>query len=339
MENITKSSSEFLRAVREGIVWIDRSERVRLSFTGPDRAKLLQNLTTQDVLNIPIGAGGEAFVTNPQGKTIGFLTLLVDEETIQARGDEGALELLAPHFQKYGLFDDARFEDLSQNTFEIHCAGPGGKEFLAKIVDSRLNEVEYSHIWTRCLNHSVRIVRESPSGLPGFTIIGASAEREEFFESFRDAIESFGGLGINRERFDALRIEAGTPVFGRDVSAANLPQEIGRDEQTLNFRKGCYLGQETVARLDALGHVNKVLKRGRIPNSREVPVIGAALESLGQVVGNITSAAFSEISDAAVFLAFVKRIADENGAELSVVTGNRRARAVLVESSPSERQV
>ena len=59
---------------------------------------------------------------------------------------------------------------------------------------------------------------------------------------------------------NALRIEAGTPVFGKDVTEKNLPQEIGRDDRAISFVKGCYLGQETVARIDALGHVNQVLK-------------------------------------------------------------------------------
>src|SRR5205807_8624579 len=87
---------------------------------------------------------------------------------------------------------------------------------------------------------------------------------------------------------EALRIEAGTPCFGRDVTPENLPQEVGRDARAINFVKGCYLGQETVARIDALGHVNKHLKglkfpRGTVPVP--VPAAGATIEAGGKSVG------------------------------------------------------
>ena len=329
MDQSTTPTGVFLRAVREGIVWIDRSARVRLSITGPDRGNLLQNLTTQDVLHIPIGQGAEAFVTSPQGKTIGFLTVLVDAESIVARADEGALEFLTPHFQKYGLFDDARVEDLSPATFEIHLSGPRADEFVEKIAESQPDKSEYSHVLTSIFGVSVRVVRESPDGLPGFALIGALEEQGGFLSRFQDAIAEFGGSPLTPERFEALRIEAGTPVFGKDVSPANLPQEIGRDERTLNFRKGCYLGQETVARLDSLGHVNKILKKGHVEGSSAVPPIGAAIETSGQVVGTIASSAFSERLDAAVFLAFVKTTASFETAEFSIALGDQRAKAAF----------
>ena len=69
-----------------------------------------------------------------------------------------------------------------------------------------------------------------------------------------------GAPEVDPSEFEALRIEAGRPAFGKDVTEKNLPQEFGRDDRAISFVKGCYLGQETVARLDAMGHVNQVLK-------------------------------------------------------------------------------
>lgn len=326
---------EWIRAVRQDLVWLERSERTRISVRGPDRSKLLQNLTTQDVLSIPAGAGAEAFVTNPQGKTIGYVSILAGESDLLVRADEGAAETLAAHFQKYGVFDDARVEDLSPNTFELSCFGPRAKDFFSKVAEDLPNETEYSHVDAPMFGGSVLIARESPAGFAGFCLIGSIAERERFMKRFREAIDAFGGREIGREIFDALRIEAGTPVFGRDVTAANLPQEIGRDDRTLNFKKGCYLGQETVARLDALGHVNKILKRGRIVDSLDVPAVGATLEANGRPVGAVTSAAFSEPAAAPVFLAFVKTSAIADDAEWTIHLGNRRVKAILIDAERS----
>lgn len=88
------------------------------------------------------------------------------------------------------------------------------------------------------------------------------------------------------------RLETGFPWFPVDVNEDNLPQEVARDEQAISFNKGCYLGQETVARLDAMGHVNRMLTGIKIDDA-SLPVVGAEITSDGQVVGKITSVTYS----------------------------------------------
>ena len=100
---------------------------VRLEVAGPDRAKFLHNLTTNDVKRLAAGAGHEAFVTSPQGKTLGYVTLLADRPGSSLRTDPGSLERLLPHLQKYGVFDDVAIDDVSAPTFEFHLAGPAGR--------------------------------------------------------------------------------------------------------------------------------------------------------------------------------------------------------------------
>src|SRR5688500_14393655 len=97
---------EGYRAAQEGVGWIDRSDRVRLDVTGPDRAQFLHNLTTNEVKRLPAGRGCEAFVTSPQGRTLGYVSLLAAEDRIVLRSDPGGLESVMPHLQKYGALDD-----------------------------------------------------------------------------------------------------------------------------------------------------------------------------------------------------------------------------------------
>ena len=114
--------------------------------------------------------------------------------------------------------------------------------------------------------------RESPTGRPGFTpdrspeLRRAGCRRVPAHRG-----EELGLAELDLDSFEVLRIEAGTPVFGRDVTERNLPQEIGRDDRAINFVKGCYLGQETVARIDALGHVNQLLKGLLLDSSAPMP--------------------------------------------------------------------
>ena len=96
-------------------LFIDRSDRARLEVTGPDRAKFLHNLTTNDVKRLGAGSGQEAFVTNPQGKTLGYVTMLATDDRILIRMDSSALDHVLPHFRKYGIFDDVLIEETDRD--------------------------------------------------------------------------------------------------------------------------------------------------------------------------------------------------------------------------------
>src|SRR5262249_53366715 len=103
-----------------------------------------------------------------------------------------------------------------------------------------------------------------------------------------------GALECMPAAIESARLEAGFPLFGQDITEDNLPQEVGRDAQAISFTKGCYLGQETVARIDALGHVNRRLV-GLKFSGTEIPQIGAAIIAGDQQVGRVTSAAWSPL--------------------------------------------
>src|SRR4051794_33918528 len=93
-------------AAQKSVAYRDRSSGCRLRISGPDRAKFLHNLTTNDVKRLQPGRGHESFVTSPQGKSLGFVTLLALESEILLRADPGGLEHVVPHLNKYGIFDD-----------------------------------------------------------------------------------------------------------------------------------------------------------------------------------------------------------------------------------------
>ncbi|TWT73784.1 glycine cleavage system aminomethyltransferase T [Posidoniimonas polymericola] len=106
--------------------------------------------------------------------------------------------------------------------------------------------------------------------------------------------------------FDTLRIERGFPLDRVDVDSSRLPQEVNRDAAAISFTKGCYLGQETVARIDALGHVNRVLVSVTFAGG-EPPSVGAELTADGKPVGVVTSACYSKELAAPLALAYVRR--------------------------------
>jgi folate-binding protein YgfZ len=322
------------RAVNQRAGLSNLSARCRLRVTGPDRAKFLHNLTTNEVKRLAVGLGQEAFVTSPQGKTLGYVTLLACPEEILVRTDPGGLEQVLPHLNKYGLFDEIGLDDATPTTFELHLAGPEVEAWVSRAGGEPPPPGRLVHHEIQLGPARVRLVRESPTGRPGLTVIGRSEDAQAVISWLRERAGDLSPVEISPALFDALRIEAGTPVFGRDVTPENLPQEVDRDDRAINFVKGCYLGQETVARIDALGHVNKVLKGLKIPEG-PVPSPGAELETPdGKRVGTITSSAFSPGWGFAVALGYVRVAHARPESELRLVAPGSGATAALVSDLP-----
>jgi folate-binding protein YgfZ len=318
------------RALETGVAFFDRSDRLRLEVGGPDRVKFLHNLTTNDVKRMAVNQGQESFVTSPQGKTLAYVTLLAGPERILLRSDPGAVATLGPHLEKYGLFDDVTRDDASARTFEFHLAGPKAGELLRRVTATLPEPNDLAHTVSRLGEDAVQVVREAPTGRPGLTLIGPARAAAAVTQRLFAAGADLGMAEGDAATFDAARIEAGTPCFGRDVTAENLPQEVGRDAQAISFVKGCYLGQETVARIDALGHVNKHLRRLKIRQG-PVPPQGATIEAAGKVVGTITSAAESPAGGDPIALGYVRSSHAAAGTEVQVRQGVTTWSAVVAE--------
>ncbi|HEY1066449.1 MAG TPA: glycine cleavage T C-terminal barrel domain-containing protein, partial [Pirellulales bacterium] len=134
-----------------------------------------------------------------------------------------------------------------------------------------------------------------------------------------DKLRAAGARACGRPSWETVRVEAGLPVFGIDVTDENLAQEVDRNNSAISLTKGCYLGQETVARIDALGHVNKLLRGVRFAGETPPPA-GTELRRGEKVVGRVSSAVWSP-NFGVVALAFVRREAAAAGTELESASG------------------
>ena len=134
------------------------------------------------------------------------------------------------------------------------------------------------------------------------------------------ALSHAGFAPCQPEAVEIVRVEAGWPVYGRDITDHNLPQEVDRDDLAVSFTKGCYLGQETVARIDALGHVNRKLVGVKFVGAA-IPDVGMRLTSDDQEVGQVTSSVFSPRLDSPLALAYVRRAHNAPGTPLQSQVG------------------
>lgn len=320
-------SRDGYHAAVETLALRDRTnDRRRLLVSGPDHVKFLHNLMTNDVRRLAVGRGCEAFVTSPQGKTLAFVSLLAQPERILLRTEPPGFDALLAHLEKYGLFDDVRLEDVTSSTVELHLVGPEAGPRLEALGLSLPTEPGSATEGT-LRGESVRIVAEALTGRPGWTLLAGDGAGSTVIAAVRGPSSASDLVELDEPTWNALRIEGGTPLSGSDVTSENLPQEVGRDAQAISFVKGCYLGQETVARIDALGHVNRFL-RGLTINARSIPDPSGELVGDGKVVGRVTSSAFSPGWDGVVALGYIRATHAGPGTVLSLGPSTAVVRAL-----------
>ncbi len=310
-------------ALIHGVGLVDFSTRTQIELTGRDRASFLHNLTTNAVRDLSVGSGCEAFVLNVKGHVVGHVFIFACPDSHVIETVPGQAQTLITHLDRYLIREDVQLRDRSHEWAELLLSGPQAEALLAN-QNLPIPQERLAHTAAQIATFPVWIRRVDLAGPVGFLI----AFRHDALIEVEAAFVAAGAVGCGTEALEAVRIEHGTPWFGRDISSENLPQEIDRNPSAISFTKGCYLGQETVARIDALGHVNRLL-RGIKFLGQSVPESGTELRSGEMSVGKITSACWSPRLGAPLALAFVRRGFHEPGTKFDSAVGSAEIVAAL----------
>lgn len=290
---------------------VDLDHRTQIEISGIDRTAWLNNLCTNDVKRLKPGTGCEAFLTTVQGKTLAHVFVFCLEKSLVIDTVPSAADVIIPHLDRYIISEDVQLRDRTSEWHELLVAGPRADAVLAALGEAQLPSELLAHAQAELAGTSVALRRVDWAGPGGVLFCCPTAEAG----AVREAIDQAGAVACKWETFEAIRIEAATPFFGQDITKDNLPQEIDRNERSINFTKGCYLGQETVARIDALGHVNKLLRPVRFTGN-EIPPPDTELRVGETVVGKVTSAAWSPKHDSPLALAYIRRGHETPGTSL-----------------------
>ena len=306
-------------AARTEAALFDFSDRTQLELTGKDRAKFLHNFCTNDVRALPAGSGCEAFVTNVQGKVLGHIFAFAGDESLFVESVPHTAERLIGHLSRYQISEDVEFHDRSPELATFFLTGPESPVILARLgVDcADLVSLQYR----RCLfgEIPVHVRRNDLTRLPGYMLVVPRQLAAMLWKQFTDRGVRLAGSAA----WKSLRINACFPEYGVDFTDENLAQEVNRTSTAISFSKGCYLGQEPIARIDALGHVNRQLRGIRL-GSGLLPVAGCEVVSAdadARTIGQITSAAISLDNDMTVALAMMRRNFDSPGLQIQVRIG------------------
>ena len=270
---------------------LDQLSVIQLS--GKDAEIILHNLTTQAVKNMAVGEAVETFITNVKGKMVGHVVVHKDDEVIRLIGPHGQSDQIANHIDRYIIREEVDLSIADDEFSGILMNESSATEVLAKGDTSVRNSEPQStpsrptHLMIK--DKQVRAIETAWLGERSLLLLVPQKDIAGLSSSLAD---QWSCVIQTEQAFHQERIPQGFPWYGIDLDESNLPQEADRDSQTICFTKGCYLGQETIARLDAMGQVQKKLVRWKI--SGGAPTSGTAVESDGKVVGRLTSVASTE---------------------------------------------
>jgi folate-binding protein YgfZ len=300
------------RQLREDCGLLDRSERGVIAVTGPDGAEYLQGQLTNDVEALAVGEGQYAALLDRKGHMQADMRVVRPAaEEILVDVEPGALAAAVRHLTMYSIGREVTVADVSAERAILSLIGPRAVAIAGSppLPENSCAEVGLAGIEALAVG-----TRD------GIDLFCAADDAGRLAAALRDA----GAVDVSPEAAELLRIEAGVPRFGAEMGTETMPAEAGIVERAVSFTKGCYIGQETVARLHYKGRPNRHLRGLRL-SAAAAP--GAALllgeKEVGRLGGSGVSPALGPIG-----LAILRREA-EPGAELSV--GEDGVKAVVVD--------
>jgi folate-binding protein YgfZ len=295
------------RAAHDEAILVDHDELNILRFTGETRLDLLNRMSTQKVIDLVSGQGAATVLTSDIGRIIDRLILYAASESVYCLTSENNGDNIAQYLMRFVFFmDDFQVVNLSEDTAIFGIYGCQSQGLLASHFSLELDLPIHHWIQTTLGDSEVTIHRTDPIAGQGYFVMCDLRDKELVRETLVDS----GLISAGNEAFEYLRIESRRPRYGRELTLDYIPLETGLWDD-VSFNKGCYTGQEIIARMESRGRLAKKLVLLQLEDLVEP---GTDLQSGGKNVGTITS--ISDGPAGVLSLGYVKTKAIEDGEPL-----------------------
>lgn len=313
-------------AVRNAVGLSDLSHRGKLRVTGDDRIKWLQSILSNDILPLQPGQGRYSSFLTHKGKMLGYFRVYIQSDAVWLEdvGEVGDATFAALRkFLLYGT--NAKMENCADTWSLLLVSGPNAPETVKAAFGAEVSALSLLHTMSVTINgQPALILRTEETGEHDFEVLLPADAVVPAWEQLLAAGAPFGITAVGAQARELLRIEAGFPKAGPDLNEEIVPPEANLEGKAFSLSKGCYPGQEVVARMDTYGNVRRHLV-GLTIQDGTVPPRGSKLFSGDREVGWVSSAAFSPARNAVLAFGFPLRDFSEPNTELTVeVAGTRR---------------
>jgi folate-binding protein YgfZ len=333
MAEAVESQLAEYEAVRGGGAGLfDLSARGRIEVSGAEAVQFLNGMLTNDVARLEEGAWMHAALPNPQGRLVASTRVLKRGGALLFDTEAATYPGLLKHLERFTLAGDFRVRDLTAETVLLSVQGARASEFVGAALGAEAATTARARVTRAPFGEGeVTVIRATHTAEDGFDLFVDAGEAE----SLRGALVEAGARPAGHEALEVLRVEAGVPRYGVDASDANVVLEVVDEAEAVSYTKGCYAGQEIIARIHWRGHVAKRLA-GVIFDRDAEPPSDARLRDCAESreAGRLTSNVFSPRLRRRVALALVKYDFLAPGTELKVFSGDSEVCAAHVAELP-----
>jgi len=312
-------------AVRNSAGISDLSHRGKLRLSGRDHLKFLQGMLTNDVIKLEPDKGMYAALLTVKGRMVSDMRVYKEGDSVLLDLEPGLNTKVSELFKKYRLSYKADIDDLTEDLGLFSLSGPNAKELLFRVLGIPPKDMEeHEHFRADVNTHGVTVVKVKRTPLGGYDLYMPRESVSSLWGILVSGGQEFGLTPVGFGALNTLRVEAGIPLYGVDMDERNIPVEAGL-WNALNFEKGCYVGQEVVARIKWRGHVNWHLM-GFVIEGDVVPLPGDEIFLEERKIGRVTSGVFSVALDKPVALGYIRREFKEPGTKVRVKSGEHNVR-------------
>jgi len=296
-------------AARHRAALVDRTDRGRIVVSGADRASYLQGLLTNDVAALKAGQGCYAAYLTAQGRMIADAHVyeLGDVMLLTMAGDvkDGVMAKL----DQFIFTEEVQLGDVSNTFAQIAVIGPEAAIAVARVLrdvsaDSLRALADHGNLRAEWAGGAAIVTKVTDTGEPGYDLYIEHARAG----ALKSAFGAADVTEVDPATAEAIRIEAGVPLFHRDMDEETIPLEAGIESRAISFTKGCYVGQEVVIRVLHRGHGRVARKLvGLAFDGTQVPLSGTVLRSGDREIGEVTSSTQSPLLERPIALGYVHR--------------------------------
>ncbi len=302
-------------ALTKGVALVERPFG-RLRCTGEDSLDLLNRLSTNSLMDLPAGSGAHTVLTSNKGRIVDVIFVLRRADHLLLLTGGGNETTVAEWIDFYTIIEDTEVEDVTPVTSSVSLMGPGAVGLLASLAGPDAAPAQNEEL-TEAVIDGVRAaaIRRDMGAIPAFDLIASEADAQ----TLREAVTEAGACPAGRDALELARMEQGTPAFGAELGEAYNPLEAGL-QHMVSYTKGCYIGQEVIARLTTYDKVQKRLARLEWPSDAEIDA-GAKLMMDGRQAGVVTSAIRDPRTGTGLGLGYVRKALSDPGTRLTSEPG------------------
>ncbi len=287
------------RFANESVALIDKNYRAYFAFSGPDRARYLNAILTNNIKELSNGHGVTSLLLSAQGRILAEMETYAGADELFCVSYRMIREKLAEVLEKYIIMDDVTLRDETEMFGTLAIEGPAAAAVVNELtgIDLGMAELGWAEAMVGTQGDAAapipcRMVKRSPGGVAGAEFIVLREQLERLWRALLTAARKHGGGPMGYQALSAQRLVRGVPWFGYDFGEKQIPHEAGLEASHISYTKGCYTGQEIVERVRSRGQVNR--RRVELLFSREsVPANGEELIVDGKAAGFVTRAARS----------------------------------------------